>query len=173
MNETENSHEPLIERALAGFDLAAEYHLANCAPCQTERERMEAALREFGAANREYAGRTEAFWEQQAGRIRMARNHRTQKSSLALTLVPGLAVLLLLAFALVNRGALNEGPRAHSAPTTAQTDSDQELLVEIERVVQSQTPHSLEPAALMVERDDSDGPRSSTNSIKEPRSREN
>src|SRR5258708_6579118 len=49
MNPNENSHDPLVERALVGLDLAAEHHLANCAPCQTERERVQEALQLFGA----------------------------------------------------------------------------------------------------------------------------
>ena len=49
MNPNENSHDPLVERALVGLDLAAEHHLANCAPCQTERERVQEALRRTAA----------------------------------------------------------------------------------------------------------------------------
>ena len=168
MNTSKNSHDPLVERALVGFDLAAEHHLASCSPCQTERERVQEALREFGTANRQYAGRPENFWDQQAARIRAARNDRAQRSRLALTLAPGLAVLLLLAFALLSRG-----PSTRPAPTTAQTDSDHELLVEVERVVQTDTPLSLEAVTLMGEQDDNNVSMSSTNSVKEPRSHEN
>ena len=70
MNSNENPHEPLVERALVSFDLAAEHHIAHCQPCQTEREKVEDALRQFGAANREYANRPTSFYEQQAARIR-------------------------------------------------------------------------------------------------------
>jgi hypothetical protein len=169
MNTGENSHELLVEKALVGFDLAAEHHLAHCAPCQEERERVGEALREFGKASREHAGRPEIFWEQQAARIRVARNGRAQKSRLGLTLAPGLAVLLLVAFALVSRE-----PGARPAlPPTAQVDSDHELLVEVERAVEAETPMSLEPATLMIEQDTSNGATSSTNSGKEPRSHEN
>jgi len=168
MNANEHSHDPLVERALLGFDLAAEHHLANCAPCQAERERVQEALRFFGAANREHANRSESFWEQQAARIRAARTERSRRSQLAMTLTPGLAVLLLLAFALLHRGSV-------SPPTqpAAQIDYDHELLVEVERAVQSDTPLSLEPATLMVEESNSGLPMNSTNSVKEPRSHEN
>jgi hypothetical protein len=170
MNTGENSHELLVEKALVGFDLAAEHHLAHCAPCQEERERVGEALREFGNASREQTGRPEMFWEQQAARIRAASSQRAQRSRLGLTLAPGLAVLFLVAFALLSRE-----PSARPTPATAmaQVDSDHELLVEVERVVETDTPLSLEPATFMIDQDDSSGSTSSTNSVKEPRSHEN
>lgn len=154
MNRGENSHELLVEKALVGFDLAAEHHLAHCAPCQEERERVGEALREFGNASREQTGRPEIFWEQQAARIRAASSQRAGRSRLGLTLAPGLAVLFLVAFALLSRE-----PSARPTPATAiaQVDSDHELLVEVERVVETDTPLSLEPATLMIEQDDSNG----------------
>ena len=168
MNTGENSHELLVEKGLVGFDLAAEHHLAHCAPCQQERERVGDALREFGYASREQTGRPEIFWEQQAARIRAARSQRTQKSRLGLTLAPGLAALFLVAFALLSRE-----PSTRPAPATAQVDSDHELLVEVERVVEAETPMSLAPAALMFDQDDGKGAVNSTTSGKEPRSHEN
>ena len=99
MNSNENPHEPLVERALVSFDLAAEHHIAHCQPCQTEREKVEDALRQFGAANREYANRPTSFYEQQAARIRAAQQESRQKSRLTMTLVPSLVVLVLLAHA--------------------------------------------------------------------------
>jgi hypothetical protein len=172
MNTNENSHEPLVERALVGFDLAAEHHLANCAPCQSEREQVADALRNFGAAKRQYANRPESFWEQQAARIRAARSERLQRSGVALALAPGLAVLLLVGIALVRH---EPSPRPVTvAVFPGQSDaSDHELLLEVERAVESDTPFSLEPATLMVEESDNRVPVNSTNSSKEPRSHEN
>ena len=170
MNTGENSHELLVEKALVGFDLAAEHHLAHCAPCQEERERVGEALREFGNASRQHTGQPEIFWEQQAARIRAARGERAQRARLGLTLAPGLALLLLLAFALLSR---EPGARPTPAAATAQVDSDYELLVEVERVVETDTPLSLEPAMLTIEQDDSRASTSSTHSGKEPRSHEN
>ena len=169
MNPGENSHELLVEKALVGFDLAAEHHLAHCAPCQDERERVGEALREFGSASRQYAGRSEIFWEQQAARIREAHNLRAGRSRLGLTLAPGLALVFLIALVLVSRG-----PSARPVqPPIAQVDTDHELLVEVERAVESDTPRSLEPAALMYEQDNSSERLSSRNAGKEPRSHEN
>ena len=179
MNANENSHDPLVERALVGLDLAAEHHLANCAPCQTERDQVQGALQLFGAANREYANRSENFWEQQAARIRAAQTERSHRSRLAMTLTPGLflaaltlppivAVLMLLAFALLRRA-----PVSPPVQPVAQIDYDHELLVEVERAVHTATPLSLQAATLMVEESDSSRPMNSTNSAKEIRSNEN
>src|SRR6266478_2309401 len=144
MNSNEKSHEPLVERA----------------------------LRNFGAANRQYAARPESFWELQAARIRAARPERAQRSRVAVALVPGLAVLLLVGFALVNRGP---GTRPVAATVVAiQPDtSDHALLLEVERAVQSDTPLSLGPATLMVEESTDNLPVNSANIRKEPRSHEN
>jgi hypothetical protein len=172
MNPNENSHEPLVERALVDFDLAAEHHLANCAACQSERERVESALRNFGAANREFASRSESFWEQQAARIRAARSERAQRSRVALALTPGLAVLVLLAVALVTR-APHTVPVSGAVVTVTSDSSDHELLLAVERAMQSETPLSLEPATLMVEETDNNLAMNSTNRSKEPRSHEN
>jgi len=171
MNANENLHEPLVERALVGFDLAAEHHIAHCPPCQTEREKVEDALRQFGAANREYANRSESFYEQQAARIRAAQQESKQKSRLTMALVPSLVVLVLLAVALLGK-APGVRPAVVTLPVQ-QTDSDHELLLEVERVIQSDTPRALEPATLMVEDSDGNRPLNRTSDRKESRSNEN
>jgi hypothetical protein len=175
MNQNENTHEPLVDRALVGFDLAAEHHLANCQPCQEERQRVEEALRRFAAANRENASRPESFWDQQAIRIRAARNERARKSRAALALTPGLAVLLLIGTALLSR-IPGSTPIAMNPPVVQASSnglSDHELLLEVERAMQSETPLSLEPAMLMVEENDGSIPLSSSNAQKERRTHEN
>ena len=171
MNSNENTHDPLVERALAGFDLAAEHHIAECQPCQAERDQLELALRQFAAANREYAKRPEGFWELQADRIRAARKESDSRSRLTMTLVPSLVVLLLAAFAILGRA-----PSAHPvqpAAPVAQVDSDHELLLEVERAIQYDTPRALEPATLMVEESDGNLPLDTTLQNKETRSHEN
>jgi hypothetical protein len=172
MNSNENSHDPLVDQALVGFDLAAEHHIANCPPCQSERERVEDALRQFATVNREYASRPENFWEQQAARIRAARSENGQRSGLAMRLVPSAVVLLLLALAVLSR-IPGSRPVAVTTPAAVQTDSDHELLVEVERALQSDTPLALEPATLMVEESDGNLPLNTTSEDKEPRSHEN
>ena len=171
MNNEHNAHEPLVESALVGFDLAAEHHLAACQPCQTERDRMQEVLREFAAANREYANRPESFWQQQALCIERGRRRSETRSQVKMALVPAVVVLLLAAFAILGRPALVR-PIATVKPAV-QVDPDHELLLEVERVIQTDTPLALEPATLMVDERDSGWPLNSTSERKEVRSNEN
>jgi hypothetical protein len=171
MNSNENAHDPLVEQALIGFDLAAEHHIAHCEPCQTERERVEEALCRFGAANREYANRPASFWEQQAASIRAGQQASVQRSRATLALVPSVVVLLLLGFAVLGRAP--GGRPVAVAPPLAQTDSDHELLVGVERAMGRRTPLALEPATLMVEESSGNEPLNSTDESKERRSHEN
>ena len=172
MNANENAHDPLVEQALVGFDLAAEHHIAHCEPCQTELEKMADALRQFGMANREYANRPESFYEQQAARIRAAQCASEKRSGLGMTLIPGVVVLLLLAFAMLGR-APGVHPVVTSPAPSVQNDSDHELLLQVERAIQSDTPRALEPATLMVEDNDGSRPLDSSSERKENRSHEN
>ena len=160
MNPNESSHASLVEQALVSFDLAAEHHLANCPACEAERERVHEVLRQFGAASRQRASRPEYFWEQQAARIRVMRNDCGKRSRLGLTLTPGLAALLLLAFTLLGQGPTS--PPAPVARKATQTDADQELLVAVERAVESNTPLALEPVTLKVEESDGNLPLKAT-----------
>jgi hypothetical protein len=170
MNENDKSHDPLVDQVLVGFDLAAEHHLANCQPCQADRERMEDTLRQFAAVSRDYAHRPESFWEQQAAHIHASRNVSGQRSRLALVLAPSVVVSLLLAFAVLGR---TPGVRPVVATTPVlQNDADHELLLEIERAVRADTPLALEPATLMVEESDGSLPLNTTSERKETRSHE-
>lgn len=171
MNANDNMHDPLVERALVSFDLAAEHHIAKCQPCQAERDHVENALREFAAANREYAKRPEDFWDVQAARIRAARRESDAKSRLTMTLVPSVVVLLLAAFAVLGRAPEVRTTRP-TAPV-AQIDADHELLLEVERAIQTDTPRALEPATLMVEESDGTLPLDPALRNKETRSHEN
>jgi hypothetical protein len=176
MNSNDNSHEPLVDQVLVGFDLAAEHHIANCAPCQDERERIEDALRQFATANREYAARPESFWEQQAARIRAASIQSRQRSRITMALVPCLVVLLLAAFAVLGRApgvSPVETTNRAVQPPMMQVDSDHELLLGVERAMQADTPRALEPAALIVEESDNNLSIKTTLGGKETGSHEN
>jgi hypothetical protein len=172
MNSKENAHDPLVEQVLIGFDLAAEHHIAHCEPCQTERERVEEALRGFGAANREYANRPASFWEQQAASIRAAQQASVRRSHAMVVLVPSVVVLLLLGFAILGRAPAVR-PVAVEPATAVQTDADHELLLGVERAIGADTPMALQPATLMVEESSSNEPLNSTYESKERRSHEN
>ena len=172
MNSNENTHDPLVERAVVSFDLAAEHHIANCQPCQVERDRVEDALRQFAEANREYASRPENFWEMQAARIQSAQKESAARSRRTMALVPSVAVLLLAAGVILGRAP---GVRPVAAPkaVSAQVDPDHELLLEVERAIQADTPRALEPAMLMVEESEGNLPLNTSSERKEIRSHEN
>ena len=171
MNSNENLHEPLVDQALVGFDLAAEHHMAHCQPCQIEREKVEEALRQFGAANREYTSRPESFYEQQAARIREAQQASRQSSRMTLALVPSLVVLVVLAMTMLGKAPAVRPVAA--AAQVQQVDSDHELLVQVERAIQSETPRALEPLTLMLVEDDGNRPLGTSSERKENRSHEN
>ncbi len=172
MSSEQNAHEPLVERVLVGFDLAAEHHVAKCGPCQAERERLEDVLRQFGTANREYAARSEDFWERQAAQIRAKRRAAGARRRMAAGLAPVLAALLLIGVLLVPRAPRVE-PSAQTAPALP-SDSDHELLLAVERAVETDTPQALAPVAW-TEEESSDVGRPSTvkSAQKESHSHEN
>lgn len=163
-----NSHEPLIDSALIGLDLTAEHHLANCPCCQGEREKTEQALREFAEMQRDEATRPEPFWQAQADRIRAARAQISPRSPLRTALVPALALLLLLALQLT--------PQKETSPKPVQqvqAISDHDLLVEVERTMNTATPYALEPVALLSDESASTYSVPENNATKEPRSHVN
>lgn len=149
MNSNPNSHEPLVDSALIGRDLAAEHHLAGCPCCQQDREKIEQALQHFADVQRAQAHQPEHFWEEQTARIRAARAELRPRSPVRTALVPALAVLLVFALELVPRKQSQPLP----PPQQAQLYSDHELLVQVERAVNNGTPEALEPLALLSEED--------------------
>ena len=80
-------------------------------------------------------------------------------------------VLLLAAFAILEQPA-GVRPTATVKPAV-QVDPDHELLLEVERVIQTDTPLALEPATLLVDERDSNWPLNSTSERKGVRSNEN
>jgi hypothetical protein len=164
-----NSHEPLIDSALIGLNLTAEYHLSNCACCQGEREKTEQALQHFAALQREQASRPESFWEEQAKRIRAVRRFRKFNPSVAAVLAPAAMLLLVLALMLVPRRPAQPQVNAAQGPIV----SDQDLLVAVEQAVNSGTPDALEPVALAVDVPETTSVIPTKRIAKEPASHEN
>jgi hypothetical protein len=120
-------------------------HLEFCDSCLHEVGR----LRETVAALRDAGGQPEVFWRTQQAAIQ-ARTEAVPASRL-----PGLprsvwalAVLLIAAGLLLLSGD-------HTPPSIQRaainSDPDHELLVEVERVMQSNGPDSLQPAAYLVQ----------------------
>lgn len=146
-NSRSELHEPLIDRALMGLDLAAEHHLANCPCCQGEREKTEQALRRYAEFEREKAVREETTWSEQAARIRAACASVPRRPAAAAVLAPALALLLVLSLTLLPRPK----PQAPASTAKVESISDQDLLLAVERAVDSGTPYALEPVALIVD----------------------
>lgn len=91
---------------------------------------------------REAAGRPDFFWKRQESAIR-SRIKAGQRPLPRLSLAWSCGLALILLSALFWRDV---SPRE---PLTSQPDADQQLLISVERVVGSDLPASLEPAALL------------------------
>ena len=122
---------------------ASNVHLATCASCRAKQERLRRVLAELPSLARVAAQNTDAFWEKQRTAIWVdivTLQSRKQFPILARAL--GTAVLVV--------GGLLLGTAPAPAPTRAQTDPDHELMIQLERTLQSEVPEALEPAALLA-----------------------
>jgi hypothetical protein len=143
----DNSHEERVLEALTSRSLPAEDHLLACASCRSERDRIQQAIGTFAAAAREATDRPGYFWTRQAAQINSRLSESaTRPGAFGLRMVPALALLALLAFLL-----LQSAPTPPSHATQSTVNSDHELLVEVERALQRDTPAALEPVTLLVE----------------------
>jgi hypothetical protein len=122
---------------------ASNVHLATCASCRAEQDRLRRVLAELPSLARVAAQNTDAFWEKQRTAIWtdiVTLQSRKQFSVLAWAL--GAAVLVVAGLLL----SIAPAP----APTRAEADPDHELMIQLERTLQSEVPEALEPAALLA-----------------------
>ena len=134
------SDEDLLEVLLdrpSGFNA----HLATCSSCRAEQERMRRVLGELPAFTHVVAQNTDAFWEQQ--RTAIWANIRSVEPRKFPILAWASAAAVLVAATLLFSIAPTVPPRA-------QADSDHELMIQLERTLQSEVPAALEPAALLA-----------------------
>ena len=164
---SQGPHESLVDRALAGPDLTAEHHLANCTCCQMEKEAIEKALQHFADVQREQANRPETFWERQAAKIRETRQQKAEHRSSAWVWIPALATAIVLLAVVLRPGA----PKSPVPQATVLTD--QQVLTEVERAVEGGTPMALEPVSLYAEQDLENSSSPNSNFKKEPLRHEN
>lgn len=114
-------------------------HLELCDACLDEVAR----LREMARALRAAAVEPEAFWRTQQAEIRAKLPVVGPGRTVPRLAWAALAAVVALAAALVSGGS--------PAPErTAKVDADHELLVEVERIMQSDGPAALEPASYLV-----------------------
>ena len=122
---------------------ASNVHLATCASCRAELERMRRVLGELPSLVSVVALNTDAFWETQ----------RTAIWTDIVTLQPR-KEFPVLAWASVAAVVVVGGLLLSIAPgpirTRAEADPDHEFMIQLERTLQSEVPQALEPAALLA-----------------------
>jgi hypothetical protein len=128
--------EVLLDR-FPGFDA----HLATCSSCRAEQERLRRALGTLPAITHIVAQNNDAFWEQQRTVI-WAKIDSVEPRKLPVLAWASAAAVLVAATLLFNI--------APTVPPRAKVDSDHELMVQLERTLQSEVPVALEPAALLA-----------------------
>ena len=118
-------------------------HLRECAACRSEVERLRRTMDELAVAASE---RPAEFWQRQRLAIReqTAMAQRRLASPPPILAWAGAAAVIAVASLLV-------GVTPSPAPPSAQTDRDHELLLDVERMVQSDVPQALAPAALLAQ----------------------
>jgi hypothetical protein len=117
-------------------------HLENCELCSAELKRLRQAMQRAETAEPE-------FWEAQRQKIwKQIEVSRTAPKATGWRWGYALAALILLATML----SMNSGNRPpEQKPAQAQVDLDHELLLEVDRIIQSDGPMALQPAGLMTE----------------------
>ena len=128
--------EVLLDRS-SGFNA----HLATCSSCRAERERMSRVLGKLPALTRIVAQNTDAFWEQQRASI-CAKIDSVEPGKFPVLAWASAGAVLVAATLMFNS--------APTVPPRAEADSDHELMVQLERTLQSEVPAALEPAALLA-----------------------
>jgi predicted anti-sigma-YlaC factor YlaD len=139
------SDEQWAAAALNQNDAAAAKHLAECAACREEVSSFAGAVGAAQAQARAVAEQPEAFWRQQRESIggRVAARDFTHPWRRSIW-VAATVMLILLASTLLSR---NNAP---PAPSVAQTDPDDALLLSVQQSIQSDVPQALRPAALLT-----------------------
>lgn len=119
-------------------------HLQECSSCRAEVERIRASLRTLRSISDSAATKPDHFWQQQQEAIR----NLIVAGAPAATSIPRLAWAAVAALMVMGIALLlttTPAPAPH-----ARYDADHELLVEVERALQSNGPAALEPATLLT-----------------------
>jgi hypothetical protein len=114
-------------------------HLEVCDACLNEVARLREAISAMRAATVE----PEAFWRTQQAQIRAKLPAVRPQGSCPRLAWATLAAVVALAGVLVSGGSPAPEPRAV-------VDPDHELLIEVERIMQSDGPAALQPASYLV-----------------------
>ena len=146
------SDEQLTEALLHTASAEVSEHLARCAACAEEQQRLQKAFAGLSAATRATAERPEGFWYTQRAAIATRLGESVPQRSRLLAWAGALAALVLLAALMMPQGAPVQSPseRAQMNPTR-NADPDHELMVGIEQSMRRQVPRALEPALLLTQ----------------------
>lgn len=116
-------------------------HIENCAECQGEERELEGAFAALRDSLSSESERPEAFWQRQRVTI-SARVSQQRHAERGLVWATALAALALVATMFIGK-----------APSTqvAAPESDEALLMDVERSVERGVPEALAPAALLTQ----------------------
>jgi len=117
-------------------------HLKECAVCRTEVEGLRRAMDGLVLAVSE---RPAQFWQRQRIAIREQAGSAQRRFAGPLPTLAWAAAAAVIVVA-----SLLVGVAPSPAPPVVQTDRDHELLLDVERMVQSDVPQALAPAALLA-----------------------
>ena len=132
--------EHLLEALDRGADAARE-HLAACPACREEAKSLRLLLSRYAETTHAAAKRPEGFWQAQQTAIARSWSGRP---------VPRRLVWAVAAACVVLAAALSI-EKTPSPQPVAEADTDQTLLVDVQRSVRRELPRALEPAALLAQ----------------------
>jgi hypothetical protein len=140
------SDEQWAAAVLNQSDESAAQHLAECAACRVEVTAFAAAAGAAQLQGRQVMERPESFWRRQREGI----NARLATGDFAhpwrrWMWVTATVTLILLATTVLSRKS------APPAPTAAEADPDDALLLSVQQSIQSDLPQALRPAALLTQ----------------------
>ena len=143
-----NPNDDRILESLIGRSIPAEDHLLACASCRSERNLVAASVSAFTVSVHEMSDHPAHFWTRQSAEIH-SKVSSAQSSGMwfGYRMTSALAALAIAAFLLLQRAP---SPRPEPQVVTG-SGSDHELLLEVERALQRDTPAALEPVTLVVE----------------------
>jgi hypothetical protein len=119
-------------------------HLVDCAHCRGQRDQLQKLLGTLPQGARFATEHDDIFWERQ----RLAIQSRIKTLPAATTSATRLVWATALVLVLIATFLLNTGSRIAVQPSV--TESDRELLVQVEQVLNGDVPQALQPASLIA-----------------------
>ena len=128
-----------------GISAQALAHLAECARCAAERDRLQETVAAVAAQARHAAERSEAAWDRQARQLlyRVQEPRRTRRRWRWAT-VPALVGIAALAGVWLQ----------HESPSHPLAENDEALLTAVQQSIRADIPSALRPVALLLDGDE-------------------